>query len=519
LSAKSAKYNARRTAKKWETLHGSPPTQLTAGTLFYMANEADPDWRERYVAAEFVKSAPVSSEALAQLEKLLEEVGWEPAVCHHCGKQVVRGGDVRRYGDEYLHYECVEPFIHAREAEAREAKAKEGPAPGATPPEADEPPKAKAPPPPPPPGTRAPPRSRLRGHWHGDPVELNVPWLIKRLLPRVGVGFLAGQWGMYKTFVALNLAGHVMTGKNFIDYPIRRKGGVMYVALEGGTGLALRLQVMAENTLRLGEKELLPFYWENFPLNLLRGDMGPLIALANDVDREMRLRFAGTELVMIVIDTIAIAAGFTNSNSSAEGQAVLNSLRTIAEATRTLVLGVEHFGKDEERGILGTAAKELNADAILTLTGERPPKAKSPQLNLRKVKEAEDGRIVPFRAEVVNCGVDPEDNLPVTSCVIHWEPGQPPAARNLPGRKAKVDKWKVFTDSWNAAADSGSGRVPLAELREAFVVAYMAKAGNENRAAAGTRWGECLRTAKEQELVSAEEVDGTAYLTGNPTPF
>src|SRR5262249_3358448 len=52
-SAKSPKYNARTTAEKWAVLFKSPPTQVGAGTIFYMADQAAPNWRRDYEASKY----------------------------------------------------------------------------------------------------------------------------------------------------------------------------------------------------------------------------------------------------------------------------------------------------------------------------------------------------------------------------------------------------------------------------------------------------------------------------------
>jgi hypothetical protein len=46
-SHRSSKYDAGSTAKKWQALHGCPPHEIGAGTVFHLAEEAVPDWRER----------------------------------------------------------------------------------------------------------------------------------------------------------------------------------------------------------------------------------------------------------------------------------------------------------------------------------------------------------------------------------------------------------------------------------------------------------------------------------------
>ena len=44
-------HNADATIERWQHFASSPPTEVGAGTLFYEAKTADPDWRARAVAA------------------------------------------------------------------------------------------------------------------------------------------------------------------------------------------------------------------------------------------------------------------------------------------------------------------------------------------------------------------------------------------------------------------------------------------------------------------------------------
>src|SRR5262249_50318874 len=46
-SQKSSKYNAATTRKRWEGYSRSPPDSIGAGTIFYLATKADPDWLRR----------------------------------------------------------------------------------------------------------------------------------------------------------------------------------------------------------------------------------------------------------------------------------------------------------------------------------------------------------------------------------------------------------------------------------------------------------------------------------------
>src|SRR5262249_48661837 len=47
---KSPKYDARTTAEKWAAFFKSPPTHIGAGTIFHLADQVSPTWREEYEA-------------------------------------------------------------------------------------------------------------------------------------------------------------------------------------------------------------------------------------------------------------------------------------------------------------------------------------------------------------------------------------------------------------------------------------------------------------------------------------
>jgi hypothetical protein len=449
-SRKSKKYEARATDKKWQALKGCPPTRISVGTLFYLAKEADPEWRERFEGQRSVHGADV--EMPAATVQLLEEPAKE-------------------------------------QAGAQPAK-----------------------------------KSRL--HWHGEALPLPVAWLVKGLLQKVGVALLSGQWGLYKSFIAIHLAGCVMTGKNFIDYPVRRSGGVLFIAKEGMEGLPLRLAVMAEHTLNHPSGELLPFTWDDPPLDLLKYGVKhgtpSLIALAQEANAEMQQRF-GCPLVMIVIDTVAAAAGFKDNDDAAEGQKVMSALRELANVTETLVLGVEHFGKDIERGTMGTSRKEQHADTVLALIGERAltGKVENPRLGARKVREGESGREIPFRMELIDCGVDP-DGDPSRSMVVHWEPDRPIPQRERAKSKAMTTFEYVLASLTDAEGDRqlfpGLVAVPLAKVKEAFITRYMARADCQ-RGAARERWRNTVEQARVNQEVEQRVEGGETYLCCAGVPF
>ena len=81
--------------------------------------------------------------------------------------------------------------------------------------------------------------------WDGEAgVETKVPELIENMLPQIGVALLSGQWGLFKTFTAIDLALSVMTMTPFAGRNALRQGGVLFIAAEGAKYIPGRL---AEN--------------------------------------------------------------------------------------------------------------------------------------------------------------------------------------------------------------------------------------------------------------------------------
>jgi hypothetical protein len=264
--------------------------------------------------------------------------------------------------------------------------------------------------------------------YHGDPgADAPMRWLIKNLLPEIDVAWIAGQWGTGKTFVALDVAGSVLPGmpEFFIDYRIKRRGGVLFIAAEGAANLGLRFEVMLAK--KLGRSVMdpnppQPFARVSFQPELLKNGARDLIAIAKRDAEWMRERH-GVDLVLIIIDTIAAASAFQDEDKSAQGQLVMNALKELSARSGALVLGVDHFGKDAEKGARGTSAKEGSVDNELALVGKRAVTGRVSDLcmGVRKVREGDSGREIPFRLEVIDCGVD-EDGDQITTCVVHWEP-------------------------------------------------------------------------------------------------
>jgi AAA domain len=152
-------------------------------------------------------------------------------------------------------------------------------------------------------------------YWHGDvALRSSRPWTVQETIPEVGAGLLAGQWGTYKTFTAMDLACAVMSGTPIFGSEVDRRGGVLLYAAEGENEVQIRIQASIDN--RCPElTKAAPFTWltsENFTLNLLDSrSVEAFIARAQQIDAEMKKRFR-LPLALVMIDTLVATAGLLN---------------------------------------------------------------------------------------------------------------------------------------------------------------------------------------------------------------
>ena len=164
----------------------------------------------------------------------------------------------------------------------------------------------------------------------------------------------------------------MLAGATFIEFPIVRRGGVLFIAAEGSNEIPVRLQAVLES--KYPHIESAPFAWtDNCPRLLDRNAVTKLVALATEAAARIQKEF-GLPLALVVIDTVVAAAGYSKvgeESDAAIGQAIMNVMEEVAQRSGVLVLGIDHFGKSAETGTRGTSAKEGAADVVLALLGAK----------------------------------------------------------------------------------------------------------------------------------------------------
>jgi AAA domain len=339
--------------------------------------------------------------------------------------------------------------------------------------------------------------------------------LVNNLLPAVGTALLVGQFGMGKTSAALDLAASVITGGAFADLKIGRPGGVLWIAAEGQHDLSPRLKALEiDKNLAVGRFARV----ESCPPLLSEDAREILLATAKEAARQFTGQH-GIALRLVIIDTVAAAAGWRDENSAAECQQVMNLLAHLARELQCCVVGVDHLGKTPDVGTRGNSAKEAAADVVLGILGDRDAAGgvKNLQLTVRKTRSGPTGAKIPFALRPVP--LQGEES----ACVIDWQQPKPNDA-------AKAGNWPnsltVFRRALgNALVGHGKPMLPwhdgpevmavdIAHVRREFNALYATPGETEKQRSDARRqaFHRYIRTAQQKGLIGAVEQNGAQWL-------
>jgi hypothetical protein len=367
-------------------------------------------------------------------------------------------------------------------------------------------------------------------HFHGDVEdEPLVEWLVADTLPKVGVGILGGWSGTFKTFVAVDLSRATITKTTFAGRRVMRQGATLLIAAEGANQFPLRINGVARE-IAFGadaqpfEAERLPFAWAGeCPRLADPDDYDLLIRDIKDGVREMRERF-GMEVSLIVIDAMTSASGFADADKSSEAARVMDLLNRVAKEVEAFVLVIDHFGKDETRGLRNSVVKEDMSDVVLlTLCDQRPGVgvvAKNLRLAFAKLRGARSGEVIPFTTRLIEFTEFPpdEDGKRPTTKVIVWD--EAPAAMSDAPRQGPPKSMRYFRDALAAAMGKNGVRIPPVEgegdvmcvereaVRREFIATYPA----DEPKAKDKAWTRCLMDSRNYG-VNIREIDYHGQMT------
>ncbi len=255
-----------------------------------------------------------------------------------------------------------------------------------------------------------------------------------------------------KSFLTMDLALHVAAGIPWHGRRVER-GGVLYLALEGGDGVRNRVAAWRQHDGMEGES--VPFALVACPVNLLDPDADAprLVVTVLHV-----AKLCGLGFVLVVVDTLARAFAAGNENASEDMGRLIGTMDAIRDATGAAVLFIHHSGKDEAKGARGHSSLRAAIDTEIEVKANDETGARTAAVVKQRDMQKSDP--IAFRLRVVELGTN-QHGKPVTSCVVEPdEPdtaGQSPVSRMSPGQRQAYD---VLCDAMAEAGTLGAPSVP-----------------------------------------------------------
>jgi hypothetical protein len=177
-----------------------------------------------------------------------------------------------------------------------------------------------------------------------EPVE----WLIESIIPKKAFVALYAPPASYKSFISLDLAEAIATGRDWMGYRIPKKGAVLYICGEGHGGMGARVKACKIQNKSPDGANL---YIIRAQLNLRSSpeDFAELINAINALIAEI-----DEPLEIIILDTLMrMSGGGFNENSSEDMGAFITQAGKLQELYECALMVIHHSGKDVTKGLRG----------------------------------------------------------------------------------------------------------------------------------------------------------------------
>lgn len=299
--------------------------------------------------------------------------------------------------------------------------------------------------------TSSPFRFRAAGELEVKPIA----WLVDDYLEQDALVVMFGPPGEGKSFIALDLACCIATGREFHGHETK-PGAVFYIAGEGHNGIARRIWGWAEHN----ECSL-----SGVPLYVSDGatDLATVINAARVAEAVQQLAdTTGKHPTLIVIDTLARNFGGDENSATDVGNFVRHVDAYLRHKWKATTLIVHHSGKDGGRGARGSSALKCAADAEYEVS--RNAEDKIIRLTPHKMKDAE--KPAPLAFELVGVSLLDDTGQPVSgaalSAIEHTAPSASTSSGMGKNQQAALAVIKeMYTETSERLASQGRQDHPI----------------------------------------------------------
>jgi hypothetical protein len=273
--------------------------------------------------------------------------------------------------------------------------------------------------------------------FHDIALDSAVAYLIKDLIPSAGLIVVWGPPKCGKSFKTFDMMMCVARG---IPYRGRRvrQGAVVYLALEGGIGFRRRVEAYR----REHNVTEAPFYLITDRTDLIK-DHPALIAAIKEQTTDTP--------VAVVIDTLNRSLAGSESKDE-DMAAYIRAADAVRETFNCAVVIVHHCGVDGTRP-RGHTSLTGAVDAQIAVARDDTNNVIA---TVEWLKDGAEGDVIVSRLDLVELGLD-EDDEPITSCIVLPVEGEGPPRASRTTAKRESKSVRAFRAAFTEALD-GAGK-------------------------------------------------------------
>lgn len=272
-----------------------------------------------------------------------------------------------------------------------------------------------------------------------DALE-NMPppsWLIDEMIPDHGLAILYGDPGGGKSFIAIDMGLRLAFGLDWHGIKVKQTG-VLYIAGEGARGIGKRVKGWRKHHALEGADA--PFLLLPVAVQVLNADERTKLIHTINLAKER----AGSEIGLVVIDTVSRALAGADENAQNEMSAFVDACAAVQRHIGGAVIGVHHSGKDKDKGMRGSTVLLGACDSSIRITKEE----QLVTIKTEKQKDAEEAAPIYMKMQKVEWaqGLEKEQSTLVPEMIK-----QPPRKQEKTLNRAQVTE--VFNEVDRAVAD------------------------------------------------------------------
>ena len=208
-------------------------------------------------------------------------------------------------------------------------------------------------------------------------ISLEPPkWLIDGILPEYAMTALVAPSYTGKSYIALDIACSVATGRKWHDEYEVTRGNVFYVVGEGRSGIRQRIEAWHRDRGIPVDRETTSLHFSRQGLNFR--DPNSISSIKADLH-------LADDVKLIIVDTLARSFGGGNENAPQDMGEFIQGCDDLMHEFGATVLVVHHTGKDAQSGARGHSSFFVALDTSMTV---KKIGAHDIQLTCKKQKDA-----------------------------------------------------------------------------------------------------------------------------------